>query len=69
MTTLYFLIYNESPLRIGIYGADDALIAARFAPVAPHGEISTLAKHIRVALRRVRRARATGHILAGPFGY
>ena len=40
----YFL-YRASPLRIQSLTAGITLIAARFAPVAPHGEIQTLGEH------------------------
>ena len=43
MTTFY--IRGRSSLRIQSLTAGITLIAARFAPVAPHGEIQTFGEH------------------------
>ena len=42
---LTFYIRGKSSLRIHSLTAGITLIAARFAPVAPHGEIQTLGEH------------------------
>ena len=41
----YFLYIRESSLRIRSLTAADALTAARFAPVAPHGEFWSLGEY------------------------
>ena len=42
---LTFYITGRSSLRIHSLAAGNALFAARFAPVAPQGEIQTLGEH------------------------
>ena len=62
---LTFYIRGRSSLRIQSLTAGITLIAARFATVAPHGEIQTLGEHGSLS-GESGHTRATGRTLAYP---
>ena len=64
MITFYI---RESALRVQSLTAADVLAAARFAPVAPHGELYSLGEH-GLLCHGSAHVRATGRLSTGPDG-